>query len=162
MKKLLFLFSICFILFSCSSDDTSENTSQNGTLIFSSYYVDKLSTGEDNQKAQPLEIIHIWEADGKDFDFSKSQFDLLEGFLFDKTQNKSFEANYTYLKKWNLTEELKAGKYVIYVLYGDNSHGIARFGHSYTTFEIKPKETTILYKYLRKGTNYPNLSYHKW
>src|SRR5690554_8064146 len=114
MKKFLLLFSICFITFSCSSDDNSSET-QDGTLIFNSYYVDKLSTGEDHEIIQPLAVIHIWNADNTDFDFEKSKDDLLSGYIYDKTQNKSLKANYSILNTWTITNELKAGKYVIYV-----------------------------------------------
>ena len=162
MKKLLFLFSICFILFSCSSDDNSEKDSQNGTLIFSSYYVDKLSTGEDHEIIQPLAVIHIWNADNTDFDFEKSKDDLLSGYIYDKTQNKSLKANYSILNTWTITNELKAGKYVIYVNYGEKTNGKATFAHSYTYFEIKKNEATILKKYLKKGGDYPAFKYHKW
>jgi|SRR5690606_7320092 len=162
MKKLLFLFSISLILFSCSSDDNSEKDSQNGTLIFNSYYVDKLSTGEDHEIIQPLAVIHIWNADNTDFDFEKSKDDLLRGYIYDKIQNKSLKANFSLLNTSTLTSEFNAGKYVIYVNYGEKTNGRATFAHSYTYFEIKKNEVTILKKYLKKDGDYPAFKYHKW
>jgi|SRR5690554_3704302 len=161
MKKLL-SFTAIVLTFSCSSDDDSANEVQNGTLSFNSYYVDKLSTGEERETAQTLALIHIWNADNKDFDFDKSKNDLVSGYVYDNVQKKSLKANYTYLDKWTLSNELKSGKYVMYVNYGQKTEGRATFSYSYKYFEIRKKEVTFLKKYLRKDGSYPAFNYHTW
>ena len=164
MKKLLLLFGIIISFTACSDDEgVPVNENKNGSLSFDSYYVDKLSTGEERKTAQSLAIIHIWNADDTDFDFEKSKNDLMSGYVYDNIEGKSLKANRTYMNKWTLSEELKPGKYVIYVNYGQKvSSKQTEFSYSYTYFEIKKQEVTFLKKHLRKGQSYPYFVYHPW
>lgn len=84
------------------------------------------------------------------FDFEKSKDDLLSGYIFDNNQSKSLKANYSVLNTWTITNKLKAGKYVMYVNYGQKGDGRATFAYSYTFFEIKSNEATIFKEISKK------------
>lgn len=165
MKRLLlFMLPMMFVFGGCSSDDpelTPEK--ETGNLSFDSYHIDYLSTGEERRTPQTLELIHIWKADGTDFNLETPHLDMLKGYMYDKNQEKSLEADYSYLDKWTLSKELKPGRYLIYVYYGNKSpYGTTRMSYSYTYFDIVKQEATFLKKYIKKGGDYPNLKYHPW
>lgn len=143
MKKLMLLFSLLAFTVACSSDDEISATTNEGTLFFTSYEKYKLSTGEEQERKIKVAAIMIWNADGKDFDFVKSNSDILKGFVWDNISNQSYKYNYVTMYTDTYSLKLKPGKYAIFVQY-DKDKG---YDQSYTHFEVKSGEMTDLKKY---------------
>lgn len=133
MKRLLLLICLIFAIGCSKSDDGISKTKDSG-LMFYSYEKYKLNTGEEKEKDLDFEMVRIWDANGKDFDFEKSgTTDVLEGYLWDKKTNKSHQSIDLKLGGSHYITKLNQGKYVIFILYKANKN----YTQSYSEFEVK-------------------------
>ncbi len=114
-------------------DSTTEPETKEG------YIIDvkknrKLTTGEIVVGNIQVAVIHVWKIEGNNN--VKIGNDVILGFAYDHTANKSVKANYTYVNTSHVAEQVPVGKYLVYVLL-DNSIGMGRLAYSHTTFQVK-------------------------
>ncbi len=143
MKYTVLLLAI--LLLSCSKkDSTTEPETKEG------YIIDvkknrKLTTGEIVAENTQVSVIHVWKIEGNNNVTIKNPFDAITGFAFDNTANKSVKANYTYVYKSHVSEQVPVGNYLVYVQL-DESVGVGRQAYTYTTFQVKKGEFENLNK----------------
>ncbi len=152
MKRLITLLMLVFAFTACSSssddmDEINEQMDPEGLVAINFYYQKTLlSTGEKMQNRLEATILHIWDANGRDFDFKKSSIDLLEGYLYDQKEGKSIKPITTAMYKDYYTKKLPVGKYAIYVYVAPAEYPLGIPRQSYTFFEVKEDQTTDLKK----------------
>lgn len=139
MKNLLIILFTILLLSSCGKDEKAVN----GTMNFSCFTQEKLSTGEYIERPFKAAMIQIWKADNCDFEI-KSVIDASNGYAFDKITGKSIKSDYTELFLYTCSMQLPQGKYFIFVLTDEDD--IPYFAYSYKKFSIYNGETLELKK----------------
>lgn len=155
MKRILLLL-LCVITFSaCSSsdDETFIDKDEKGAFFFTSYEKYNLQSGEEKERHKEIQLLYIWEADGKDYDLYTNASDILKGFLYDNISGVSEERIRWAGKTYTYDTKLDPGKYVIVVFYLDGNK-------SYTYFDIEANKTTEFKKYYKKRE--VGQSYSEW
>lgn len=153
MKKLILIICALAIIAGCKK---SEDEPKTGRYTFSCYIQDRLSTGEIIEKSKDIAVLHIWDANGRDFDTSNFG-DAISGYMFDKIEGKSVQSIETKMYLSSAYGELPVGRYLIYINIGNE---YPNFAYSYKVFDIVGGEVTNLKKVFHLGI-YPT-SYDPW
>ncbi len=156
--------------FGCSSSteeiDLSPYSKGEGGAQVLVYYQKTLGTGEAVNERYNGSLVHIWNADGRDFDVDKSYSNIIEGYLYDRISDKSYKPVVTKLGIDSFIKTLKVGKYFIYIntLKPESFYrGVPTYGYTYKYFEVKEKDIVTLKKVfdIKKGEG-PNKKLFPW
>ena len=153
MKKLLFAL-LLILCFSCTKKEAEQPYTPTGFSV-EVKQATKLSTGQVIESDAKC-LIFVWKSDGKDFDLTKHA-DMMQGYVLDKNTGVSYK--YDYAEQNIMSEKVSVGRYFVYVQRtndGDNS----QLAYSYTYFEVKDKEMTMLKKSFT--THVTRGSYEDW
>lgn len=157
-KKSMLLAGIIILFANCSkSKPDSADTELNSGFIIRVYINKKLTTQEIVSNSASVGAIHVWKADGKDFEIVSST-DAISGYARDKNTSRSIKSDYTTTSN-SFAMNAAPGKYFAFVILDDSETG-RRFCYSHTPFEVKKGEVTTLEK--KFTTKAPNLSFESW
>ncbi|WP_187262302.1 hypothetical protein [Pontibacter beigongshangensis] len=104
-----------------------------------------------------MAIIHVWQAENKDFDLALSP-DIQVGNVYDKNTASFHTIDYGAIGS-TMNEKVLPGRYFVYVLL-PKSAGNGGLMYSYTYFEIKKGETLPLKKIFSHDT--PTGTFEPW
>jgi hypothetical protein len=142
MKRILLLPLLFFVFLTACKDE--EDAAEPQTRINIEVSKQKLdSSGKVTVNRAPA-IIHIWNAEDKDFDVEASSSDMYIGYAYDKVSGTYKTAEYGSVGSV-AKEVVKPGKYFVYVLLMKSS-STGSLAHSYTTVDVKEGETLELKK----------------
>lgn len=141
MKKRILLPILALIfLFSCEKDSPKPELP---TLMNLKVMIEKkLSSGTIATEPKTA-IIHVWNAEGSEFDIAASP-DILFGYAYDRSSASFKTMKYGAIGSV-MREKIEPGRYFVYVLLPKSSDS-SSLAYSYSYFEIKAGQTLDLFK----------------
>jgi len=143
MKKALLLpLLLCLFLTACKEDETDPGPLE--TLIDVDVRKEVKAASGSVKREPATAIIHIWPAEGRDFDVEASGSDIYIGSAYDKNSGEYKAAKYGSVGS-HMNEPIEPGKYFVYVVLMKSSKSGSQ-AYSYKYFDIKEGETLELKK----------------
>ncbi|WP_439882369.1 hypothetical protein ACSX1A_04215 [Pontibacter sp. MBLB2868] len=153
MKKSFILPLFFLLLLSACKDDEPDPETR---MIVEVKKQQQSSSGSiTTEKSQA--IIHVWEAENREFDVAASP-DIYLGNIYDKTSETFKTLEYGAIGS-RMSEKVEPGRYFIYILLPKSS-GNGSLAYTYTYFTIKEGETLKLEKTF--GFDLAEGSFEKW
>ncbi len=141
MKKLLILPLLILLAFTgCKKDDEGPSETRMALTIFKQ---EQSATGQITEVPVSA-IVHVWKAEGRDFDVAASGADVNVGYLYDKTSQTSYTATAGAVGN-SMREKIEPGRYFVYVVLNKSSSAGSQ-AYSHTYFNVKEGETETLKK----------------
>jgi hypothetical protein len=155
MKKLLILPLLFLLAFTgCKKDGDGPADTRLALTIFKQ---EQSSTG-DITEIPASAIVHVWKAEGRDFDVAASGTDINIGYAYDKTTQTSYTANHGAVGN-TMREKIEPGRYFVYVVLPKSANAGSQ-AYSHTYFDIKEGQTKTLKKVF--SYNVANNQFENW
>lgn len=157
MKKVLLLPLFLFLsLTACKDEDDPEPEPESSIVVEVRKEV-KAASGAVT-KEHVSAIIHIWPAEGRDFDVEASGSDIYIGYAYDKNSG-DYETAENGSVGWRMNEPIEPGRYFIYVVLKKSTDS-GSLAYSYRYFDVKEGEKVILTKNF--SHNVPSETFEEW